>query len=83
MANQFVRAGLRRGRDEVFPALRDPGEGCARSARARSRAASRRALSSGRGARHSLVLLRPRNLAGAGTGGAGRRLEVGAEREAL
>lgn len=67
--------------------MKDPGAGGAR----RALFCARPLLSNpsvgalcprGRGARPSLVLPRPRNLAGTGTGAAGRRLEVGVEREA-
>lgn len=86
LANQVCLGGAAEGRGRGFPSLERPGRRWRALGPALRAPAPEQSLGAfcpqGRGARPSLVLSRPRNLAGAGTGAAGRRLEVGAEREA-
>lgn len=78
----MLRRGCGRQR-RGFPSLERPGRWRRRALRAPAPEQPLGALCPrGRGARPSLVLPRPRNLAGTGTGAAGRRLEVGVEQEA-
>lgn len=85
MANEVCKGGAAEGLRGGFPSLERPGRWRRAQGPALRAPAPEQPLGAlcprGRGARPSLVLPRPRNLAGTGTGAAGRRLEVGVEWE--